>query len=239
MSRENYNLVKYIVILKALLFDFGGTLDSDGRTWADRFLPLYREALPSVPEEALRRAFYDSDDALPARHALAGLDLERTVALQVDDVLRGLSRSDGAVSRRITDAFVSEARRHLRRNRPLLERLRRSYRLGVVSNFYGNLEGLLAAEGLGGLFEAVADSAVVGATKPDAPIFRHALAALGVAPAEAMMVGDSTPRDMRGAEALGMPHALISSGQPCCPEAIVLGSLTELERALAGAGAPR
>jgi len=67
-----------------LLFDFGGTLDDDGRPWLERLEPLWRAAGVSAPAETLARAFYDADDALSRRHDLSGAGLEETVRLQAD-----------------------------------------------------------------------------------------------------------------------------------------------------------
>jgi putative hydrolase of the HAD superfamily len=90
-----------------------------------------------------------------------------------------------------------------------LERLSARYRLGVVSNFYGNLDGILRAEGLRAHFAVVADSGVLGVTKPDPEIFLHAARTLGIRPQECVMVGDSVPRDIKGAAAAGMKQALV------------------------------
>jgi putative hydrolase of the HAD superfamily len=116
----------------------------------------------------------------------------------------------------------------------VLERLASRYRLGIVSNFYGNLDGILRAEGLRDRFSVVADSGVLGVMKPDPEIFLHAARSLETAPEECVMVGDSVPRDIRGASAAGMKKALISV-KPQSPEAgqdWTLRSVTELERAL-------
>ncbi|MFA6029928.1 MAG: HAD family hydrolase [Elusimicrobiota bacterium] len=220
-------------MLKAVLFDYGGTLDSDGVPWLERFLPLYKEAGLETPEEELRRAFYDSDDHLPERFDLKGLDLEATVSRQVGWVVGRLAPGRSDIERSVVRGFVDSSRKAFRRNRPLLERLGRRYRLGIVSNFYGNLEGILRAEGLGDLFGVVSDSGVVGCIKPEGGIFLHATKALGVRPEEALMVGDSAKRDMRGAENAGLPHAWIAGDRPdrtpCCPEARVLNSVLDLE----------
>ncbi|TPW21029.1 MAG: HAD-superfamily hydrolase, subfamily IA, variant 3 [Elusimicrobia bacterium] len=228
---------------KALLFDFGGTLDDDGRPWLERFRPLWRAEGARVPEAALDRAFYDADDNLPKRHDLAGLDLAATVALQCADAGRVLLPHDPAAAERVARRVVAESRAALARNKPVLERLARRFKLAVVSNFYGNLEGILAAEGLLGLFGAVADSGQVGAEKPDAAIFQWALSRLGVSASEAWMVGDSLKRDMAGAERLGMGHVWLAGPDPktppCCADARVLASLTGLEALLAPAEAAR
>ncbi len=218
--------------MKALLFDFGGTLDADGRTWIDRFYPIYKETGLEFPRERFDRAFYESDDGLPRRHALKGLSLEQTVRLQVEDVLRALAPDRRDAAPAVSGRFLEDCRAVFRRNAPVLDRLSRRFRLGVVSNFYGNLDSVLASEGLDRYFGAVADSGVVGRLKPDAGIFEHALRALGCGVQDGLMVGDSVPRDMRGAEGLRMRHALLGAGPACCAQAWRIRALPELEALL-------
>lgn len=228
---------------KALLFDFGGTLDDDGRPWLERLRPLWREAGVRLPDAALDRAFYDADDNLPKRHALVGLDLAATVALQCADAGKVLLPEDPAAAARVAQLYVAQSRATLARNKPVLVRLASRFKLGIVSNFYGNLSGILEAEGLLSLFEAVADSGQIGVEKPDAAIFTWALSRLGVMASDTWMVGDSLKRDMAGAERLGMGHVWLAGAAPktppCCAEARVLATLAGLEALLVPAGAAR
>ncbi len=66
--------------------------------------------------------------------------------------------------------------------RKRLARLARRYRLGVITNFYGNAARLLAEEGLGPPLTTVVDSAIAGVNKPDPAIFHLALQDLGLPP---------------------------------------------------------
>lgn len=219
---------------KAILFDFGGTLDANGIHWLERVFPLYAQAGVQAPREEFLPAFYEADDTLPMRHNLRALGLEATLRLQIEGTLQNLGRGPSA-ARAIAARFASDSRAEFRRNRPLLEYLKGRYRLGIVSNFYGNLESILKGEGLLELFDVVVDSGLVGVTKPDPRIFREALESLGVDAANALMVGDSLGRDMRGAEGLGMPHAWLVGDRkvpPCCPRGILLRSLSELRSGL-------
>ena len=50
--------------IETLLFDFGGTLDSDGVAWKERFHALYRAEGLDMSAEAFAPAFYAADDAL-------------------------------------------------------------------------------------------------------------------------------------------------------------------------------
>lgn len=88
---------------------------------------------------------------------------------------------------------------------PALERLAARYALGLVTNGLACLQReKLAASGLGGFFRAVVVSAELGEGKPSPAPFRAALAALGVPPEAAIMVGDSLERDVQGARNAGL-----------------------------------
>jgi HAD superfamily hydrolase (TIGR01509 family) len=82
-------------------------------------------------------------------------------------------------------------------------------KLAVVSNSEGTIEQMLIEVGLRELLDAVVDSTVVGAIKPDPRIFQIALDRLGVSPADALMVGDSPSADVAGAHAAGLRAALL------------------------------
>ena len=133
-------------MLKAILFDFGGTLDCDGIPWKERFYPLYRDAGIDWDLSSFERFFYASDDSLTAEK-LDAVGYEATILEQVNRVLRNGDWYDALLARRIADRFYSESLRCLNRNKPLLRRLSERYRLGIVSNFYGNLEFLCAEIG--------------------------------------------------------------------------------------------
>lgn len=220
--------------MKAVLFDFGGTLDSDGLTWGDRFFPIYKEAGLPLSRQEFDRAFYASDDNLPQRFNLKGKGLAETLDLQVGCVLEQAAPARGDLKPLIAGRFLADCRAAFERNRPILGRLKKKYKLGIVSNFYGNLKDILIGERLMEFFDIVADSSTVGHLKPSKEIFLHATNALGVEPKDCVMVGDSVRRDMKGAENLKMPHALISASASasCCPDSWRISSLADLETRL-------
>jgi HAD superfamily hydrolase (TIGR01549 family) len=204
--------------MRSVLFDYGGTLDSDGSTWLERFYLIYRENGVNAARDRFDRAFYDADDGLARRHSLAGLDLEQTLRLQVRAVLEALAPDRTDLTDTIARRFAEDSRRQFRVLKPVLERLSGRYRLGIVSNFYGNLDGIISREGLRGYFSVVADSGVLGVEKPDPEIFLHAARALESRPEDCVMVGDSVPRDIKGAAAAGMRKVLVCS-RPQAPDA--------------------
>ncbi len=86
-----------------------------------------------------------------------------------------------------------------------LRRLRaRRLKIALVSNYDGRLHRVLEELGWRRLFDAVLVSAEVGWAKPSPRIYAAALAALELAPAEALMVGDRPREDVDGATAAGL-----------------------------------
>jgi putative hydrolase of the HAD superfamily len=88
--------------------------------------------------------------------------------------------------------------------RPTLERLAASARLAVLSNFDTRLRGVLAQLEVADWFESITVSSETGADKPHPEIFEAALATMGVAPRDALHVGDHPSLDWQAAEAVGM-----------------------------------
>src|SRR5262249_51705084 len=72
---------------------------------------------------------------------------------------------------------------------------RRGLRLAVVSNSNGTVADILRMVGLAGYLDAIVDSGVIGAEKPQPKIFEAAAAAVDVRPAAAGHVGDLYPVD--------------------------------------------
>ena len=195
--------------IETVLFDFGGTLDSDGLAWKQRFHVLYRAEGLDLSAEAFAPAFYAADDALVGALApWAGLKATvdaLTVNLEAELGRRGGRKgAHNARGRRVASRFQFEMCAAFDRNRPVLKALGERYRLGVVSNFYGNLEAACESSGLASLFGVMADSQRVGAEKPEPAIFHAALSALNATPETTVMVGDSLRRDGEGARRSGM-----------------------------------
>ena len=80
-------------------------------------------------------------------------------------------------------------------------------RVAVISNSDGSVEESLHRAGFADVFEAILDSAVIGASKPDRAIFDLACARLGVEPDECWYVGDSEYHDIGGAVDAGFAAA--------------------------------
>ena len=221
-----------------LLFDFGGTLDADGRPWARRFHDSYVRAGGQLDFSAFEPVYQASDHALAALPDIRRLGFRVAIEAQVRCLLPLLP--DGAQlgprSQAMIEAVHQPALRIVARNRPILERLKKEYRLGIISNFTGNLAPCLDELGLSPLFDVASDSTILGIEKPDPRIFHATLDALHASPEAAWMVGDNFEADIRPAVRLGLracwmapPERPAATDAP--PHARV-GSLPELLKVL-------
>jgi putative hydrolase of the HAD superfamily len=246
--------------MRAILFDFGGTLDFP-RHWLDRFLGHYRAAGIGIERQELDAAFSAATQKAYACGAMARrYDLSQLIDFLVELQFESLRRSgDGALrlplaepshngsimklKAQIRDSFVAESLVGFAISRPILASLARYLKIGVVSNFYGNLDLVLAQADLAQAVTATADSGLIGFHKPDPRIFAACLEQLGVRPHEAVMVGDSIGKDCAPARAMGMATVWLRHREsnrrdaaPSDPVDFTIDSLAELKdfRWLAG-----
>ena len=206
--------------ISAILFDFGGTLDGPVH-WLDRFLAHYRSAGVEISRAELDPAFDHATrigygaTKIVTRFGLTDL-VRFLVGHQFEylrqsgpETVRAMLEEGGAKGRHriveaITTSFVSQTTAGLEHSREVMAALDGRFKLGVVSNFYGNLDRILADARLERYFAAVVDSSRLGIFKPDPGIYQDALRKLRTGRDETAMVGDSLSKDCAPAKALGM-----------------------------------
>jgi len=190
-----------------VIFDFYGTLahwaDGEATDYAAVFAAHGYELAPDVLDAYFLR--YVGVDH--AQHSVSEAAYERWVRAR----LRALAGSCGVEDGRV-DVVVDALRRSDQGQMVaypeaacVLSSLRGAgIAVGVCSNWGWELDAFLEDAGLLDLVDAGVTSARAGARKPHPEIYAQSLAALGVAPAEVVFVGDSWEPDVRGPRRLGM-----------------------------------
>ena len=210
--------------IRALVFDLWGTLIEDVREHGNTRrgevrVRLLLEALAvagrPVPEEDVRDAF----PPFIAKHGVMqgeGRDLAiaEKVAWFLDDLEPGLAASlPRQHLDRVEEAFVSPGRLDPPPPTPgareaLQEARSRGLRTGLVSNTGFTpgyvLRELLVEHGLREHLEVLTFSDEARLAKPAPEIFACTLDALGVAPDEAVFIGDMPVLDVQGPRKIGM-----------------------------------
>ena len=216
-----------------ILFDFGGTLDSDGEHWLDRFYALYKNAGLKLPPSEIKHAFYTADDRCKGNPVLLSAGLRPLMEYHVQVQFMILRLKANGAEKEMAHSFCARSEQFLQRNAQLLDSLKDHYRLGVVSNFYGNMAVLCREAGLTRSLQVILDSAEIGIEKPDHRIFLSALESLDLPPSRVVFVGDSYERDIVPARELGMKTVWIPGPNPrTAPDSaradLRIASLTEL-----------
>ena len=220
--------------ITALLFDFGGTLDGPAH-WLDRFLASYRAGGIEISRAELDPAFeHATRIGYGATRVVARFGLTDLVRFLVGhqfeylrksgpEPLRATLDASGAAGRHrfveaVTNSFVRETSAGLAHSRDVIGMLKSRFKMGIVSNFYGNLDRILAESKLDRFFAAVADSSRVQIFKPDPAIFEAALKKIQCAPESAAMIGDSIVKDCAPAHQLGMRTVWLRTGSQMADE---------------------
>jgi len=179
--------------------------------------------------EGLWCRFEGEDGDLPALRRWAPEYRRETWRLALAD--HGVQ--DGALAEELGERFGVERRavhETFADAAPALDALAGRYRLALVTNGASCLQReKLAASGLADRFDVVVAGGDVGAAKPDRAIFERALAAVGVAPGEAVMAGNSLENDVEGAIAVGIRAIWIDrDGAPERPGVTTVRDLRDL-----------
>lgn len=115
---------------------------------------------------------------------------------------------DVSLAGQLAEAFPKERRkRHvlIPGAEDVLKAMRGRFKLGLITNGAADLQReKIESSGLAGYFDSITISGEVGVGKPDAKIFKAALASLGARPETTVMIGNSLKSDVAAAQALGM-----------------------------------
>ena len=194
--------------MKAILFDFGGTLDTDGIHWSELFWETYVHFHIPVTKENLREAFIYSERKI-ANVIKPEFSMKQTLEKQLLYQLEYLQDKHYLPSYYsfIIDELSEYCYRYViktvMRSKELLENLNSQYSLGIISNYYGNLETVLQELSIKKYFSSVIDSTKLKIRKTDKQIFKVALNDLAMVPQEVIMIGDSYENDIIPAKSIG------------------------------------
>ena len=196
-------------MIKGIIFDYGGTLDSRGVHWSEVLWQGYQEASVPIDKATFRMAYVEAERALARERIILPQDNFHTLLCK--KVALEISYLPEQPDEQTRERWVKEiahycdnaARACIEEARPMLEELHEHYPMMLVSNFYGNIDEVLREYGIRHLFKGIIESAVVGVRKPNPTLFKLGVDALELEPSEVLVVGDSLRKDIQPAEQLG------------------------------------
>ena len=188
---------------RGFIFDYGGTIDTQGCHWGKMIWHAYQRVGVPVSENDFRDAYVFAERTLGRNPIIqSSYTFYKTLQVKLRIEMEYLCEQhlltgDVAIwqSAVLADLY-GEVKRTVNQSREVLARLSEHYPLVLVSNFYGNINVVLEEFQLTGLFKFVIESAVVGVRKPDPAIFTLGVEALEMDASDVVVVGDSFTKDI-------------------------------------------
>ena len=204
-------------MIKGIIFDYGGTLDTGGDHWSHVIRDGWNKAGVAANDALFREAYvYGEKELERVEHILPHHDFSDVLNIKMEIELQYLAQTGNfppamvaAKAKEIAAYCYDVAKDNVSKSKEVLEKLANKYPLVLVSNFYGNIETVLKDFGILECFKKVVESAKVGVRKPDPAIFEIGVKALGLKPEEVLVVGDSIKNDIDPAKKLGCQTLLI------------------------------
>lgn len=231
--------------VRAVIFDFDGTLRHNQPRGMDLFHDLAQQRGLALDDEARREAvrwnhaYWADSEARAADAEQAGGEPEQFWLRYARRHLRALG-----ASRAQAEAWAPDLHRHMAEEydpvdvvpddvQPTLRALRdNGYQLALVSNREHPLHDAVSELGLDGHFELALAAGEVGWWKPDPRLLTYAVERIGVEPGMAAYVGDNPFADVEGARRAGLQPVLIDAEdlfpELDCPRVRSIGELQRL-----------
>ncbi len=200
-------------MIRGVIFDYGGTLDTNGLHWAEVLWAQYEACGLPVSKADFREAYVHGERTMGKQPLVKPTDDFRQVLLIKSRLQLEYLIEKGCLDavhfpleayvQKIADGGYHVAKNTVDNARKVLEKLKTTYKMVLVSNFYGNIHTILEDFGLLCYFEQIVESSVVGIRKPDPAIFALGVEALCMTPDEVTVVGDSYTKDILPAHSLG------------------------------------
>lgn len=194
--------------IKGIIFDYGGTLDTNGGHWGAVIWSGYEKYQVPVNLNAFQEAYTYAERQMALQPIIKPqfnfLEvLEAKLNVQFDYLIAAGYDLDRSLAHKIAFDGYSLAKNTVEQVKPLLNSLHEKYPIVMVSNFYGNLKSVLDDFGILSYFQDIVESAVVGVRKPDPAIYALGVTKIGLPAQEVLVVGDSYSKDMVPAKAVG------------------------------------
>lgn len=199
--------------IKALLFDFGGTIDTQGMHWSQVIWDMYQFYGIPVSYEDFAEAYVYVERLLGSDKIICQDDtllvtLQKKLNLQFIYLTTqhklGIRLAEiKAYSELLAEDIDQNVRKLIAQNKRVLTELRRKFKVGLITNFYGNITAVLRDYALNDIFECVVESAREGVRKPDPTLYKIGIKKIKSQPENVLVIGDSIKNDIRSAKTLG------------------------------------
>ncbi|MBE6303483.1 MAG: HAD family hydrolase [Bacteroidales bacterium] len=198
-----------MISAKGIIFDYGGTIDTNGIHWGEVIWAQYQLAQVNISKELFREAYVYGERTLAKKpiiqptHTFHDL-LEIKIKIQFDYLhSQGLQSVNNKKANIITEGCYSQVLETIKTTCNVVEEISKNRPTVLVTNFYGNMPVVLKEFSLDKYFDTIVESSVVGIRKPDPRLFALGVKAIGLPAEDIVIIGDSYRKDIAPARSLG------------------------------------
>lgn len=191
--------------IRGIIFDYGGTIDSNGKHWAEVLWDAYQDVNVPITKDIFREAYVHVERFLAVNplvrpeHNFRNL-LRIKTDLQIEYLVSNnyleLGEKTDGYSLAISEQCYNFAKDIISEEIPIIKKLYDKYPMVLVSNFYGNVTSVLEDFELLPYFQSIVESSVVGVRKPDPAIFALGVNELNMPAESIVVIGDSHAKDI-------------------------------------------
>ena len=228
-----------MISAKGIIFDYGGTIDTNGVHWGEVIWAQYQRAETNISKELFREAYVHGERTLAKSPIIEPCDtfhtlLKKKINIQFEYIAEQDTPLPAPMADTIANGCYAKVIETIGTTVAVVKKLAQEYPLVLVTNFYGNMPVVLEEFGLNGLFKQIVESSVVGVRKPNPALFALGVEALQLQPQEVVVVGDSYGKDIYPASTLGCHTVWLKnicwSEEPVIPGHEATAMLSTLEQ---------
>lgn len=189
--------------IKGIIFDFGGTIDTNGIHWGEFIWEQYQKVGVDITRDIYREAYVYGERFLAKNPIIEPTDtfhtmLRKKIAIHFDFLREKFSEKkfNAETAIAIADGCYNKVKETMKTTCTIVGELATEYPLVLVTNFYGNMSVVLEEFNLSKYFKRIVESSIVGLRKPDPALFALGVEALGLNPKEIVVIGDSYRKDI-------------------------------------------
>ncbi|MFA5403763.1 MAG: HAD family hydrolase [Ignavibacteria bacterium] len=203
--------------IETIIFDFGGTLDTNGIPWSQKYLITLKINGFVFDDKLYHRIYKASEEFLQNNSNNNFRSYKELMKEQLSFIISSIHLT-GYENRHNYERIINEVFADIwmdtvyciKNSKEILETFKNKYKLGLVSNYYGNIKRICKDMDLDKYFDVILDPNTACIHKPHPGIFSIALKMLNSLPENTFVIGDSYEDDIVPAKIIGCRTILLN-----------------------------
>ena len=134
--------------IKGIIFDYGGTIDTNGIHWSEVIWEQFVQAGAGIDKPLFREAYVHAERTLAKQRIIEPTHtfhrlLELKIAIEADYLSAAGKPIDSCTQQKIVEGCYSQVKKCIEKSCSIVKALSEKYPTVLVTNFYGNMPVVL------------------------------------------------------------------------------------------------